>query len=631
MAMSKRGFFFTVDALLAASILLGGLLLLSSHYINTQPTAHLNYLSQDIINSLDVIKISDLNNSYVNELIANSNITDLNNSILRQVGEFWAAGNYDVAEAFMGNITGDIIPSRYGFGIWISQDLIYQRDSPPPSSRSAAKKLISGIEKNKPIDGYMSKARANTFTTVGTEIISFSPEGSGWKGSITIPSDAVIDKYFELPYGMNTLNATFFISVHIQSGGPDWELININNGSCIITKDELNFGTGDGVFDKKNVLGCFQSGVNHVRLRLRNLGYNAHIHPGMLIKIDYNLNGSIPTYGSDFSKRYYLDNVISYEGSSKESGVWQTVPFFIPEDAININVSAHIVGKNIIDYYKTGRFVSWSGWKNKRDYDYMMFINNDVPFDVDDHPSENPIYDYSSSQLEGEIITGTNVISIYFNNYGDIAWGGGMPQIYSDVINDPTNSSYIDVDYSLSSPPAPYASIKVVQLQEFGGEADWEKEISFSFPQYAASMGNVFLHLVQQYSYLVDVEADFYTPPLNTVFSSPSARAVPTTIYIPKNVLDLSPTANNYVRVTDRNRNDILPDTAVEYNFYVPSFVSYGEVFAIQQEAENDAHARLNQTLGEFVSSDNIVIESSEMRGVPTLWGPAIMEVRVWH
>ena len=630
----KKAFFFTVDALLAASILLGGLILLTSSHTNRQPIVHLNYLSQDLIDSLDNLKINELDNYYVDELIANGNITNLNNSILQQLGEFWSNDRQDIAEYFMLNITQDVVPNIYGYGVWINNDLIFQRDTPPPRSRTAARKIISGVEKNKPISGYMSKARANTFTGMGTLILPFNAEGSGWKGSIIIPSDAVIDKYFELPADINITNETFYISVHIQSGGPDWDVVDINNGTCIITKDELDFITlgGDGTFDIKSIDGCLIKGLNHVVLRLRNLGYNAHIHPGMLLRVDYSLGGGIPTYDETFSTRYYLDNIISYEGSSKESGVWQIAPFFIPEDAMNVTVTTRIVGRNIIDYTSPGKFGSWWGWKDKRDYDYMFFINEDIPFDYDGSPLVNPIYEYNAVQLEDEIIVGaTNVVGVYFNCYGDYPWGEDETQIYTDAINDPENSSFIEVNYSLSSSPAPYGSIRVNLLKEFGGIADWRKETSFSFPEYANTMGNVFLHLVQQYSYKVDINADIYTPPLNDVFDSPSVRAVPTTTYIPKNFLDLSPVANNYVRVTDIGGNDILPYTAVEYNFYVSSFVGYGAVFETLAEAQNDSMVRLNETLGEFISSDDILIESSDMRGVPTLWGPSVMEVRVWH
>jgi hypothetical protein len=144
-------------------------------------------------------------------------------------------------------------------------------------------------------------------------------------------------------------------------------------------------------------------------------------------------------------------------------------------------------------------------------------------------------------------------------------------------------------------------------------------------------MANVFTHIVQQYSYIVNVKADTHTPPGNTVFTSPSSRTVPTTVYVPNNVLGLSPLTNNYVRVTDTNMNDILGNSSVEYSFYLPSMVGYGTVYANQIAAESDANSRLSALLGSFVSAQNIVVESSSMRDVPSMWGPAVMEVRAWH
>ena len=148
----KKGFFFTIDALLAASILLGGLIILSTYYVSEKPTVHLNYLSQDIINSFATMKINELNNNYVDALIAGGEITDLNNSILEQLGEFWAFEKFDIAENFIKNITQGILPERLGFGVWISNDLIYKRDYPAQSSVASARKMLSGYERKRPFE-----------------------------------------------------------------------------------------------------------------------------------------------------------------------------------------------------------------------------------------------------------------------------------------------------------------------------------------------------------------------------------------------------------------------------------------------------------------------------------------------
>jgi len=145
-------------------------------------------------------------------------------------------------------------------------------------------------------------------------------------------------------------------------------------------------------------------------------------------------------------------------------------------------------------------------------------------------------------------------------------------------------------------------------------------------------MGDVFTHIAQRYSNRVTVYSDINTPPQYTIFSSPSDRAVPTTVFVPKDRISLSPAAKNYIRIKDvSSGNKVLPNTTIEYGFYIPSFVGYGSVFSTQSEAEQDALDRLENVLGSFVSSDNIMTDSSEMTDVPSLWGPAIIEVRAWY
>lgn len=628
----KNGYFFTMDAALAASVLLGGILLLSAYHFSDPPVVTLDLLSQDIIDSLASLRIYELDNEYVDELVSDEEITDINNSVLDQVGEFWADDRLDIAYLFLANVTDGLLPDNYGFGLWINGGLVFQRSGSSVSTRASAKRLVSGVDKAVPIDGFIAKARANSYLRSSSLVIPFSPEGSGWDGTNFNPGKAIVDKYFELPDDIIFLNSTLWVSLHIEEGGSDWTVIDINDGLCTIDRDDINFLDGEGTFDRIDIDGCLVNGENHVQLDLRNIGYHAHTHPGMLIEVDYeqDLFFSNESVSDHFSERIYFDDVQSFEGSDSKSGAWQLLPFYIPEGAENVSVNMHIKGRHILDYSGTGSFSSWSGSRNKRDYDYILFVNDDEPFDSDNHPGSSPVYDYNSSELADVLVSGTNVVTVYFNCYYDSEWGGGQPEIYSDPFDDPDNSSYVEVSYDLPG-SVPYGHIEITRIEEFGGLPDDVKDVSFSFPESAHSISEVFVHIVQQYSDMLDVFADTSFPPSYTVFSSPSGRAVPTTVYIPKDVLDVSSLAVNYVRIDDDSSNDILPNSSLEYSFFVPSFVGYGDVFSTQSEADDDALDRLNQTLGDFVSSDDLVVETGEMSGVPSLWGPAVVEVRVWH
>ena len=86
----KKAMFFSVDAIIGAGILLATLILLTNYYISEHQTTRLNYVSQDIIECLTELKVNEVNNSYVSDLISDKRIKNLNNSIIEQIGEFWA-------------------------------------------------------------------------------------------------------------------------------------------------------------------------------------------------------------------------------------------------------------------------------------------------------------------------------------------------------------------------------------------------------------------------------------------------------------------------------------------------------------------------------------------------------------
>jgi hypothetical protein len=349
----------------------------------------------------------------------------------------------------------------------------------------------------------------------------------------------------------------------------------------------------------------------------------------MLLRLDFEETTTVPLYTVQHSERIYFDNITSIPGSYSNSGVWQAVPFHIPPNAEDVSVYLQVVGRNIRDYTGSNWFSSWSGWERCRDYDYILFVNQDTPFDSDGGPSSNEIYTYTPSELAPHLVAGTNVIAVYFNNYEDSAWGNSNVNIYSDSINDPDGSSFVEVNYTVTS-DLPYGHIEITGVEEAGGSESYTKTVDFSFPE-NSMMSDVFGHIAQRFSYLVEVKADDYNPPTTTVFDSPASRAVPTDIFIPTTTLSGSPTATNFVRFRDRNNNPILPYTSVEYRFYLPSFVGFGNVFATASEATDDAIARLEALLQPYIDAGGIDVDTSNITNVPTLWGPTIAEVRVWR
>ena len=156
MGIKKRGMFFSLDALIALSVIILVLLI-------AIPTVRHSKLSteihRDMIKSFSTIKIGELNNSYVLGLIASGEISDLNKSVLEQIGEFYVldvSKARDLANSILSeiNITTNI-------GIWYGDTLIASKNRTSfetAENVEIAKQIISGIQAGGNVTGYSARA-----------------------------------------------------------------------------------------------------------------------------------------------------------------------------------------------------------------------------------------------------------------------------------------------------------------------------------------------------------------------------------------------------------------------------------------------------------------------------------------
>src|SRR3989344_4134314 len=115
----KKGVFFTIDALLASGIIIISIVLISNFYYSGQQTANVNYASKDMVNVFSSMTVDGVDNEYVKSLIESGLITDTNNTLIEQIGDFWADDNMDLAKNFTKNLTEEIIPKNYGFSVLV--------------------------------------------------------------------------------------------------------------------------------------------------------------------------------------------------------------------------------------------------------------------------------------------------------------------------------------------------------------------------------------------------------------------------------------------------------------------------------------------------------------------------------
>ena len=86
MLLKKRGYFFVLDAVLGLIVLVTGVVLITSSYINAPQPVQVELLSDDLLNFLSNTKIKDLNNPYAGiggELWKQGEITDAEISPIR--------------------------------------------------------------------------------------------------------------------------------------------------------------------------------------------------------------------------------------------------------------------------------------------------------------------------------------------------------------------------------------------------------------------------------------------------------------------------------------------------------------------------------------------------------------------
>ena len=414
MVMKKRGVFFTVDAVLATSIIVLTILAASSFYVNEIKTETANYLSNDLIRVFTNLKISEVVNSYIEELIAEGNITRLNNTILEQIGEFWSESNMEQAAAFARNITEELIPARFGIGIWVDNELIYKRDKPITKGLVSSRKIISGIAKEKPIEGYVGRVYlAGIKEKTAYSYVYF--------GGYTGDGDILMN--IRLPGTYNNITEAY-LELQVDKGF-DFYINGVYSGSygdvvggakradswVVDSSYHNNFNTGWNYIkmdfnSTTNNSGLIGGGFFRVKSSTDNVNFTSLDYDGTYItKKEYlpGIEGVINLYSSffvpgtlnevnmflDYSTNYPLfinfGNITAYEGN--ETGdILQTVTNAEIYSIFNNDYSS-LNGKTIplrIGHYSIGRYVG-----GDRVSDTMVCTDLSRSMDTEDVPPDN--------------------------------------------------------------------------------------------------------------------------------------------------------------------------------------------------------------------------------------------------
>ncbi len=618
----RKGFLLTLDAIIAITLLLSLALFIGAisitYYSPDLKYERLYYMGKDLlllVENADMDQLSDF--PVIDYYISQGVITtdQMENSLLEVVGSLWASNNatlQDYATNITGEILNETLPEKYGYEVLMDGSRIFRKEGTGGEDFiSRFSTIVSGFELGKPVSGFVARAWATKISKNTTDVITFDIEGAGNDGG-----DLKITKHFTL----NTTaieSATFYVSIHYTN--LDSLQVNGNeiSGDISWLHSDYFWGMGTAAFGTVDVTDYVQNGNNTIYLEIRNTEYNSHIHPGMRLEVTYKTE-EIKEATETVKERIYFDNIVSEENGWRNSGAWAMVSFHIPENSTIRNVTMHLRGEDIED-------IAWR--------DDVRIYYKDQLYDTF-NPPPSGIADVSYNFTD-EATEGTNWILVQLNYRISSSWwgeyddftGDGDTVIYSDPINDPDGSSYIDIEYGMDEERLRYGYIDIGLSEIAGGSPEITKTFPVDFED--KELIKSFVHVAQLFSYIVRVRVRPQGQSWTQIFESPSGRVIPSSIYVDPNYFDIS--VPNDIEVREMNAGyNILPETSLEYRIWIPSSVGYGDVNETLQGALDDAVARLNETLGKYAVATTIAKETYSVSGVPSMWGPAVLEVRVW-
>ncbi len=300
----KKAVFFTIDSVLASGIIIVAVLLVANFYSVEQQKSNLNYASQDIVRVFSTMVVGQVNNDYINSLISSGLIANVNNTIIEQIGEFWADGNADLAKNFTRNLTEDIIPGIFGFSILVNGEEIYSRNTPSIRALVSSRKLVSGIAKAKPTQGFTGRVLLNGIKSKKTNAYVYF---GGYEG------DGNLTKKLILPNDVISINSSY-LEVDAASNF-NLYINNIFSG----TYAKGSGGGGNMLADKWNIsnnyIQNFVSGANTIIINFT--GNVSNSIAGGFLRVTYITSSYNDTQTPGYTKEYLpgIDGVINLYSS----------------------------------------------------------------------------------------------------------------------------------------------------------------------------------------------------------------------------------------------------------------------------------------------------------------------------
>ena len=305
--MRKRGFFFSTDALIALVVIIL-VLLVAFPFLKT--TTKESVLQEDTIKVFSSLKVGDIDNSYVQRLIAEKKIREPGRTILEQIGEFYVT-NKTIARDLTVEMF-EYLNTSENIGIWYNNELLTSKNTSSyeeAKNIETARQVISGI----------------SATTVNGSVTGYSARA--WLSSI------LSEKYFYFGGYVGDGNISIMINYSGKIEDIELEIVSNRDFKIYINgKFSGQYENSTSVFSPaRYLLGAYNSSFNGSReniIRLEGVGGNLYVAGGF-VKIVYE---SYEPY--QLAKRY------SFPGIEGLINIYDG--FYVPGQLNALNILLHL-------------------------------------------------------------------------------------------------------------------------------------------------------------------------------------------------------------------------------------------------------------------------------------------------
>ncbi len=294
-----------MDATFAAILLLTGILVMSVFLLNEENILSVEPVSEDVAAAVSNVKVQDLNNSLAAQMVALGQLETKNRSIVEEVGRLWSENNTVVARDLLENLTEGLVPEQFGYGFYINGDPIYESNiTETPDVLISTKRLISGIAKDKPFEGFSSRLVISDFDSRTTRTYGyyggFEGQGNLSKKLFLAENITTINE----AYLEGAVSNNFSLFINGQFAG-HYIIGSAGGGALQADKWTLN----------DSYLSLFQEGENEINVTFNESGFG--FFGGGFIRVTYNtpdLNDTTVMYAvnDQLNQREWLPGIIGF-------------------------------------------------------------------------------------------------------------------------------------------------------------------------------------------------------------------------------------------------------------------------------------------------------------------------------